>query len=149
MVWSIILMNAKGPLVFLKKGWCTNAKGTVDLNVYIKHILPLISAFQEDYERREGEKEEKEEKARKPFIYLEDNASIHELKATRAAFLAPRIPKGFWLANSSDLNPIENVWQMLKYRLGNVPPASALHVGAIWRQMFFCDLRGPSRVGVL
>jgi hypothetical protein len=59
--------------------------------VYIKHILPLISAFQEDYDRREGEKEEK---ARKPFIYLKDNASIHDLKATRAAFLAQRIPKG-------------------------------------------------------
>jgi hypothetical protein len=83
--------------------------------VYIKHILPLISAFQEDYERREGEKEEK---ARKPFIYLIDNASVHDLKVTTAAFKAQRIPKGFWLANLPDLNLIKNVWQMLKYRLG-------------------------------
>jgi hypothetical protein len=76
-VWSIISSLAKGPLVFFEKAWCTNEKKTVDLQVYFQHILPsYISAFQQEYERRAG----------KQFIYMEDNASVHALKATIAAF---------------------------------------------------------------
>jgi hypothetical protein len=34
----------------------------------------------------------------------------------------------FWLANSPDLNPIENVWQILKYRLGKRFPKTNAEV---------------------
>ena len=50
-------------------------------------------------------------------MYLEDNATIHKSKATTAALKAQGTPRGQWPANSLDLNPIENVQQMLKYRL--------------------------------
>ena len=78
-MWSIILSTAKGPLIFFKKAWCTNEKKTVDLKVYIQYILPYIATFQQEYERREPGKE---------FIYMEDNATVHTLKLTRAAFQA-------------------------------------------------------------
>jgi hypothetical protein len=45
MVWSYTSLHAKGPLVFFEKEWCTNAKGTVESNVYVQHILPLVSAL--------------------------------------------------------------------------------------------------------
>ena len=48
--------------------------GAVDLQAYIQHILPGISAF--EYERG----------ADKEFIYMEKNATINTSKATTVAF---------------------------------------------------------------
>jgi transposase len=45
---------------------------------------------------------------------MEDNASFHASKATTAAERELGLRKVWWRANSLDLNPIENVWQMLK-----------------------------------
>ncbi|KAF2474177.1 transposable element Tcb2 transposase, partial [Lindgomyces ingoldianus] len=53
----------------------------------------------------------------KELTLIEDNASIHTLKATIAAKQALGILKISWPANLPNLNPIKNVWQILKYRL--------------------------------
>ena len=95
MVWSIISIHTKGPLVFFEKEWCTNAKRTINSDVYIQHILPLVSTHQQNYEAATG----------KELIYMEDNSSIHGSKATTAAFNALGIEKSWWPANSPDLNP--------------------------------------------
>jgi hypothetical protein len=53
---------------------------------------------------------------RRTLIKAFEEELYHRDKATHD-FEAWGISKGWWPANSLDLNPIENMWQMLKYRL--------------------------------
>jgi transposase len=49
---------------------------------------------------------------------LEDNALVHTAGLTQAWHTYYDFNKMVWLANSPDLNPIENVWRLLKCRIG-------------------------------
>jgi len=55
-------------------------------------------------------------------ILMEDGASIHTSNFTSAWHRQLGFNKMEWPANSPDLNPIENVWRMLKYRLNRRLP---------------------------
>lgn len=53
----------------------------------------------------------------KQFIYMQDNASIHVSKQSRAYFSERNIPLLEWPACSPDCNPIENLWGILASRV--------------------------------
>ena len=61
-------------------------------------------------------------------ILMKDNVSIHTVKLTRDYHAYHGIIRMEWPANSPDLNPIENVWCLLKYRIGKRFPKTAIEV---------------------
>jgi transposase/uncharacterized protein (DUF2267 family) len=51
------------------------------------------------------------------FIFQQDNASIHTARIIKDYFTEQQLTVLEWPANSPDLNPIENLWAIIKQRL--------------------------------
>jgi len=55
---------------------------------------------------------------RQSALVVQDGAPSHTAKAIRAEFLSKGLELIKWPAQSPDLNPIENIWSLLKYKIG-------------------------------
>ncbi|KAI0999553.1 hypothetical protein K3495_g8644 [Podosphaera aphanis] len=57
----------------------------------------------------------KSEKIGQQFYFMHDNAAVRKGRPTREYLYANGVESIPWPANSSDLNPIENIRSMMKY----------------------------------
>ena len=51
-----------------------------------------------------------------PAVFMQDNASCHTAKSVKTFLSEEDVTVMEWLAQSPDMNPIENVWKLLNER---------------------------------
>lgn len=105
MIWGGILGlgGKKAMVIWEREDW-----GTITAKTYVDHVLvPVIWPmwYWESVQNRCN------------LWLMEDGASAHRAKLTRAYREYFRIPCLQWPPSSPDLNPIENIWNILKNRL--------------------------------
>ena len=114
MIWGAISLNNVW-------GMWTFEEGGVDGQRYRDEILPLVNEIRLDFIVKNDGVEP---------IFMQDNASIHKAHATIDLLKKMDLIILNWPANSPDLNPIENIWSLLKNRIGKHFPKTREEVKA-------------------
>jgi len=98
----------KSRLVVVKKEW-----GNILSHIYTQHVCPAIYKYKDVVEQY---------MCRGTTILMEDGASSYTARITKALYNRNGLIQIKWLANPPDLNPIKNIWRLLKYRVGKQFP---------------------------
>ncbi len=105
MIWAAMSSAGVGPLCFLKS--------TVNAAIYqeiLEHfMLPSADKLYGDAD----------------FIFQQDLAPAHTAKGTKSWFNDHGVTVLDWPANSPDLNPIENLWSIIKRKMRDTRPNNA------------------------
>ncbi len=105
MIWAAMSSAGVGPLCFLKS--------TVNAAIYqeiLEHfMLPSADKLYGDAD----------------FIFQQDLAPAHTAKGTKSWFNGHGVTVLDWPANSPDLNPIENLWGIVKRKMRDTRPNNA------------------------
>ncbi len=105
MIWAAMSSAGVGPLCFLKS--------TVNAAIYqeiLEHfMLPSADKLYGDAD----------------FIFQQDLAPAHTAKGTKSWFNDHGVTVLDWPANSTDLNPIENLWGIVKRKTRDTRPNNA------------------------
>ncbi len=111
MIWAAMSSAGVGPLCFLKS--------TVNAAIYqeiLEHfMLPSADKLYGDAD----------------FIFQQDLAPAHTAKGTKSWFNDHGVTVLDWPANSPDLNPIENLWGIVKRKMRDTRPNNADDLKAV------------------
>ncbi len=113
MVWGAMSSAGVGPLCFLR----SKVNTAVYQDVLEHFMLPAADQLYGDAD----------------FIFQQDLAPAHSAKATSTWFKDHGIPVLNWPANSPDLNPIENLWGIVKRKMRYARPNNAEELKATIR----------------
>ncbi len=113
MVWGAMSSAGVGPLCFLR----SKVNTAIYQEVLEHFMLPAADQLYGDAD----------------FIFQQDLAPAHSAKATSTWFKDHGIPVLNWPANSPDLNPIENLWGIVKRKMRYARPNNAEELKATIR----------------
>ncbi len=117
MIWGAISSAGVGPLCFLK----TNITAPVYQTILEHFMLPSADQLFKDAN----------------FIFQQDLAPAHTAKSTNSWLNDHGAGMLDWPANSPDLNPIENLWSIVKRKMRNKRPKNAEAEGHGQRNLGF------------
>lgn len=118
MIWGCMSAAGTGILRFID--------GSMDSQEYIEtmkdNMLPSAQKLHNGY-----------------FVFQQDNAPCHKSAATMAWFERKGIPLLPWPARSPDLNPIENLWNIIGLRVASRQPRNVQElrekISEVWNEV--------------
>ncbi len=105
MIWAAMPSAGVGPLCFLK----STVNAAIYQEILERFMLPSADKLYGDAD----------------FIFQQDLAPGHTAKGTKSWFNDHGVAVLDWPANSPDLNPIENLWGIVKRKMRNTRPNNA------------------------
>lgn len=114
MIWGAISLERLWQMFIFDEGGINGQR-------YRDEVLPIVNEIRLNYIVENDGIEP---------IFMQDNASSHKAYATIELLQSMELTVIDWPANSPDLNPIENVWSILKGRIGKHFPKTKEEVKA-------------------